>query len=294
MVVVENRPLELQIALAGGKDVHERGEKLKKWCDKECINWKGEPAKKIPEIPQDFHLEQFVAQSKYKEVIATGYNLPIGCDRMEAKVLFADFREHSCFLIGGTTGSGRKNAAKVLMYAATEVGAEVFVFGTKEQNLKAFAEKQSAKYMEQKKDWSNCLMKIVEEQRIQSSYRIFVIEDMYDFMKRIYEEQDEEKGVVQLLGKIIDERNQNQIYWIGICNTKEVRRCMAYPVFTKLTRKKTGLYLGGKLCDQSLFNYENATFEEGQRDNAAGNGYAFLDHEKNVAVPIVIPLVIKE
>ena len=47
LVVVEGRPLELQIALAGGEDVYERGEMLKKWCEKERAGWKGEPATRV-------------------------------------------------------------------------------------------------------------------------------------------------------------------------------------------------------------------------------------------------------
>ena len=255
---------------------------------------------------------------------------------MEAKVISTDLKEISCFLIAGKKGSGRKNATKVLIHAAKKAGASVYVFGTKEQSLKAFAEQQSTIYIEQKKDWCDCLRKIEEEQRKQhetakepdkqnntgkdfiekqcymygtgmqdlaiddtneiqkNSYRILVIEDMYDFVKQLYEEQDEETDCIQLLEKIIEQTFQNKIIWIGICNIEEIRRCMAYPVFSKMTRKKNGLYLGGKLSEQSLFNYENVTFEEGQQDNGAGTGYAFLDTVKNIAVPIVIPLVIKE
>ena len=167
LVIVEGRPLELQIALAGGEDVYERGEMLKKWCEKERAGWKGEPAKRIPQIPKDFHLQQFEVQREYKECIVTGHNLPIGYHRMEAKVISTDLKEISCFLIAGKKGSGRKNATKVLIHAAKKAGASVYVFGTKEQSLKAFAEQQSTIYIEQKKDWCDYLGKIEKEQRKQ-------------------------------------------------------------------------------------------------------------------------------
>lgn len=329
LVVVENRPLELQIALAGGEGEHERGEMLKRWCDRECINWKGKTARKIPEIPENFYLKQFAAQNDYKEVIATGQNLPIGYHRMEVEVLSVSFREHDCFLIGGTKGSGRRNVAKVLMYAARRAGANVFVFGTKEQSLKVFAEKQSVSYKDQKKEWYDCLVETVKKYKTRkeglkeplrqkdmendllqkqcktdgmviqenavngiseiqrTSFRIFIIEDMYDFMKQMYEE----KNSIQLLEKVIEQASQNNIYWIGICNTKEIRHCKAYPAFVKMTRKKTGVYLGGTLSEQSLFDCENVTFKEEQRNYSTGSGYAFLDSKKSVPVPIVIPFV---
>lgn len=314
LVEVEGKTMELQIALAGGEDVKERGQHLEKWCRQQKQEWKGICAEPIPEIPKNPTLEQFRLQKEYETCIRGGTTLPVGYHGMESGLLSMDIWTEDHFLIGGRKGSGRKNVAKVLMDSAKYAGGTIYVFGTKKGALKEYAKNCSAEYLEDTVSWYECFNSLMPEwkkrnlqrkrvlergiceeerqtERTKATLFFLVIEDLYDFLKQIYEVEDGNGNMKHFLENVIEKGAGNGICWIGIWDVEDMRKCMAFPAFLRLAKEKTGIYLGGRLLEQKIFSYDNVTFEEEQKETDAGSGYLFSRSQKNKAIPIVVPLV---
>ena len=64
-----------------------------------------------------------------------------------------------------------------------------------------------------------------------------------------------------------------------------------YRAFSLFTAARKGIYLGGSMAQQRLFDFQNIPFKQQQKSLKKGRGYAADDHEEGVGIEIVVPLV---
>ena len=119
LAVIDDRPLEFQTALAmEAEDDFSRGQKIAALCQQMKQAWKGEPARRIPEIPENPTLTILEEDYRYRHALLDQTVLPFGYFAQDASIASVSLLRNYCFLITGRARIGKTNLLRLLIHAA--------------------------------------------------------------------------------------------------------------------------------------------------------------------------------
>ena len=119
LAVIDDRPLEFQTALCiEAEDDFSRGQKIAAVCDRMKAAWKGEPARRIPEIPENPTLRILEEDYRYRQALQDPERLPFGYFAQDASIASVSLRHTYCFMITGRARTGKTNLMRLLLHAA--------------------------------------------------------------------------------------------------------------------------------------------------------------------------------
>ena len=120
LAVIDDRPLEFQTALSmEAEDDFSRGQIIAAECAGMRKAWKGEPARLIPEIPENPTLGILKEDYRYKALLQDRTTLPFGYLAQDASIAGISLLHNYCLMITGRARTGKTNLLRMLIYAAS-------------------------------------------------------------------------------------------------------------------------------------------------------------------------------
>lgn len=314
---VNDRVLEFQTALpVEAPDDFNRGEKLKEISETMADAWHGPTARKIPEIPAEPTLELIEQDERYMQQIADRNMLPFAYRKEDASICSFDLRHNYCSVILGRKRTGKTNVLKLLIHAAMLKKGEIIVVEKPEGygELKAICEAAGGRYVDSTaalyKYFGELLPEFARRNKIKRSLlekgldelsiaeemmkekQIFIfIADMKQFMEMIYHHEIEVGNMSGFFENISEKGSLHNIYMFASENQDDHAGLMAYKAYNNFVSAKKGVYTGGTLTNQKIFNFQNIPYAELSKPLKKGVGYISDDYEEAAGNQIVIPLV---
>ncbi|MBO5372065.1 MAG: type VII secretion protein EssC, partial [Lachnospiraceae bacterium] len=139
LVCVEDRILEFHAALAVDADNdYSRIESIRRECEEMRNAWPKKKARRIPEIPEKPVWSEFHELDEYQKMLPDVSKLPVAYDASNAAVYSIDLSAVYCYLIYGSSRSGKTNFLKVCIQAALEKNANVCIIDNPARDLKVY------------------------------------------------------------------------------------------------------------------------------------------------------------
>ena len=267
-----------------------------------AAEWKGDTAMHIPQVPEDLSFEAFMGYQETRQALREGL-VPIGYDVREAQLVTIRPEELFCYVISGSSRSGKSNAIQCLALESVACGYDVCVIDTSGQ-LKAWSAANSISYLadaDQIFDWFS--EKLVPEfrqrnQKIQEAggrkfsaqalsnekQMIILIHDFGGFLSAVYSDT---RDMYSFMETVVKMGNDHRILMIAEMSRDDVVSHGMRPVYTGFVAWKEGIHLGGQVDSQRVFDFELTTSER-LKKNPAGYGYTIIDGK---TVSVVMPLL---
>ena len=318
LAVIDDRPLEFQTALCmEAEDDFSRGQKIASECLEMKEAWKGEPARRIPEIPENPTLQILESDYRYRQAKKERALLPFGYFAKDASIASVDLLHNYCFLITGRARTGKTNLLRLLFHAASArgdascvviekkigeftdfekpaaaVGARFIPDG--KEMYKYFSEllpefarrnKQKRALIEQGMDEEEIARAMLQEKPI-----FIFIADMNDFMSMVYKREQGIGDVSGFLENIMEKGSLHNIFFFACLRIEDDMGLRGYRAYNHYCSYKKGIHLGGNLQGQKIFTFQNIPFNQQSRTLKKGFGYMSADDEEGVGIDVVIPL----
>ena len=318
LAIVDERILEFQTALAiKAEDDFSRGRDLETLSMNMRENWNGKMARRIPEIPQNPTLELLKEDERYLQAVQEKDLLPIGYNHEDASIYSMHLGNNYCISILGKSRSGKTNLLKIILEDALRKQADIAIVErdtsgyqrfqkTAEENgcaylttsaeLYAYFEKLLPEFARRNKIKRGMMEQGAEDEeiiaRMEQEKPIFIfIDQMKDFMEMVYH-KDSEVGVMSgFLENITEKGIMHNIYFVGCIQQDDVNSLMSYRVYNNFVSYKKGIFIGGQISSQKLFNFQGIPFSEQNKTLKKGLGIVTDDIEEGNGIEIVIPLV---
>ena len=317
LAAVDNRVFEFQTALALDRESDfEKGRAIEALAGEMARVWTGKRARPIPEIPANAAMQDLEADERYQNLVRQPSRLPFGWKMEDASIWSFDLSVSYCLTIGGKARTGKTNALRAMMLSAAAGGGDLCVIEKQSDTpvLKKTAEDCGALYVDsgaaladyirsltpefvrRNKRKQELIAKSLDEegiyQSMSSEKRIFIfIGDLSDFMQMVYRPEENVARMSDRIENFLEKGRLHNIYFIGCVNTDEYAMMTGYRAFSLFTAARKGIYLGGSMAQQRLFDFQNIPFKQQQKSLKKGRGYAADDHEEGVGIEIVVPLV---
>ncbi len=319
LAVIDDRPLEFQTALCmEAEDDFSRGQKIAAECREMKEAWKGEPARQIPEIPENPTLQILESDYRYRRAKKERSLLPFGYFAQDASIASVSLMHNYCFLITGRARTGKTNLLRLLLHAAGSRGEDAscvviekksgeftdfekpcaalgarFVPDGKEM-YKYFSEllpefvrrnKKKRALIEQGLDEEEIARAMLEEKPV-----FIFIADMNDFMTMVYKRDPGIGDVSGFLENIMEKGSMHNIFFFACLRVEDDMGLRGYRAYNHYCSYKKGVHLGGNLQGQKIFSFQNVPFNLQSRTLKKGFGYMSADDEEGVGIDVVIPL----
>lgn len=305
--------LEYQTALAlKAENDFERAEAIARVAEDMKAHWSGRRAKPIPEIPEDFNMEDFMQTEEAQSMLADDRNLPIGYNEKNVAIYGINLALTYCYLLTGKSRSGKTNALKVMMQSAAAKGGKVIVIDYAGE-LKLLSESINATYIsddrtlynyfnkdllpvfkernKKKKEW--IAQGFSDEEIYQGMSReekiFFFIGNMPDFIQHIYYPTDGVGAMNSFVENLLDKGSMHNVFWFGVVGQDDVVNVSGQQAFTLFTRYKKGLHFGGNVQAQRLFNFDYVPYSMQSKSEKTGIAMVPAAEEETVR-KVVLPL----
>lgn len=289
--------LEFQTALSvKAPDDYMRSSAIEAWAENLKNNWKGAAAAGIPCIPEKPDLRTLMQTEGYEGARDSVNLLPIGYNYKYASLESIDLSEIFCYVISGRMRTGKTNAIKIIMDAASYKNGRMAVIEKEKNELRACAAKYGADYIEKQSDLYKFLsdIKTPFAQRNKKKHRLME-EGMDD--KQIYEQMSEETPVFVFIASleefidmaytvskdvgamsgfvenIFDKGELHNIYFFACSDSERYMEFSARNAFKLFVSKKKGMHLGGNLDKQKIFTASNIPFSEQSKSMPRGTAF---------------------
>lgn len=117
-----------------------------------------------------------------------------------------------------------------------------------------------------------------------------LIADLVDFVKNIYGENGEMRGLGPATDNLLEKGSLLNIYFAACMNWDKRHEALGRPVFETFTSYKTGIHLGGGADEQRLLEFPGMSMQEKSCPDKAGCGLASALNEQK-SFRVVTPLV---
>lgn len=313
LVCKEGTVLEFQTALcAEAEDDYTRTKIIGEICRKMNQCWKGRRARQIPEIPENPVLQQFMELESVERLLEDNHSLPLGYNQENASAYAIELSKVFCYLIQGKTRTGKTNLIRVLAQLAVQKGGNVAVVDF-DDRLGRFAEKNNIFCLKTEGDiveyWKGMLPDIqkrngikkealrqeMEDQEIyermaqEQPYYLF-IDDLAEFVQRIYQPSKPEYEMREFLENIIKKGRLYNLYIFAAFNPAKTRETAGYPIFEEFVHYRTGIHLGGNTVDQQILDFEYIPFNSRSQVYHPGIGQLPAVDGEVAVKTVVIPL----
>ena len=317
LALVDDRPLEFQTVLCmEAEDDFSRGQKIAAECQQMRDAWKGEPARRIPEIPENPTLGILETDYRYRHALGERTLLPFGYFAQDASIASVDLLRNYCFMITGRARSGKTNMLRLLLHAASKTDADRVIIEKKTSEFTDF-EKQAAvydaRYVSDGKEmytyFSELLPEFARRNKIKRSLiesgmdemdvaakmmeekPIFIfIADMNDFMTMVYKKEAGIGDVSGFLENIMEKGSMHNIFFFACLRVEDDMGLRGYRAYNHYCSYKKGVHLGGNLQGQKIFNFQNIPFNQSSKTLKKGFGHMSSDEEEGIGIDVVIPL----
>lgn len=313
LVVVGSRALEFQAALCfEASDDYKRSEQISDYCKKYARSYTGNKARAIPFIPENPQWQSFTENSFYIETKSNPDLLPFGYDKETADMVSIDFRETFCYLIGGNSRSGRTNVLKIMMASAKEKNLRTVLIDKEDESLKAFANKYCDTYISKKSELYEFLKDILpvfkERNQKKREYILSGLDEseVYDrmssfekivifissataFNKLVYTFDPSIGEMNGFVENITEKGSLHNIYFIIDVSLDEYNDAKGRTAFNNMAGYKSGVYLGGNLSAQRMFDFSSVSYSIQAKTTRSGEGVCTASNSTDVK-QVIIPL----
>jgi len=317
LAVIDDRPLEFQTALSlEAEDDFSRGQIISAECAQMRQAWKGESARRIPEIPENPTLGILEQDYRYRAALQDSTILPYGYHAQDASIAGISLLHNYCLMITGRARSGKTNLLRMLMYAASKRECEMVVFEKKESvftNFEKACAEWNARYVPDKESmfdfFKDLQPEFIRRNKIKRSYiesgldemnviekmaeqkpMFFFIDNIKDFMEMAYSPESTAAKIPMFLENITEKGTAHNIFFFGCIRTEDDMGLRGYKAYNNYCSYKKGIHLGGNLQGQRIFTFQNIAFKDQTRVLKKGMGHMTSDEEEGIAFDVVIPL----
>lgn len=315
LAYVGDRILEFQTAVAiEAEDDYSRSKKIEEECRKMNTVWKGACAKRIPEIPENPILSDYVSQIEYKKLIQNNDFLPIGYYMTDASFFGVDLRRTYCYTISGKSRTGKTNILKNILYAANMTNGEICIIENTGNELKGLADNLHARYISSDKEIfdyfkqtisefkarnvqkRNYLSEGVEEEalfdKMQNYKHIYIfVADIVEFVQSIYRKQEDGTSMNGYIENITEKGSYHNFYFFGCLNPDQITKTVGLKVYSNWIGYKTGIHVGGHVSSvQRIYGFSNIPFVEQDKGMKKGLALTPSLEDSSIAETVVIPL----
>ncbi|MCR4807744.1 MAG: hypothetical protein K5857_08715 [Lachnospiraceae bacterium] len=224
---IEGQILEFQTALSFPGDDRQRMEQIRKMIRELNEGYPYKHAPYVPYIPK----EPTVADLEKCTQGHLHEGIPIGYEADSGKPLYIKDPARSCMVLAGRRGSGKSNAVRVYEYFC------------KKRGLPVYRVKDINEFMERAGERKDAVV-ILENAAT-------AIEDFYKTLDRSAEEE--------FLNLISEEKGLRFIFTMS--DTDHVR-VAGFKAYERITSDCLGIYFGGSLDKQNIFDYSYLPFGE--------------------------------
>ena len=303
--------LEYQTALAVRADNdYQRMEKISMMCRQMKAAWKGNCARRVPEIPEKPIWSEFRDLDGFKKLTASPEHLPAGYDEANAEVYGILLRQAYCYMICGAARTGKTNFMKVCLQAAIEkesriciidapggslrsyINSDRVTYASDEQSVFAFFRDLLPVFKERNQVKNSMLNDDCEEDEIfdvmckEIPYFIF-ISDLSWFVPLVYNAELDMKGFLE---NIIAKGRLHHIYFISELSLEKRSMITGYQIYELFAGYKTGIHFGGKSGDNPILNFEYIPYAEQSKTEKAGIGMLPDVTDEKGTRKVVVPL----
>lgn len=317
LAVIDDRPLEFQTALSmEADDDFTRGQKIAAECVAMRDVWKGEPARKIPEIPENPTLKIIEEDYRYRMALKDRKVLPFGYFAKDASIAEISLLHNYCVMITGRARTGKTNLLRMLMHAASQRDCEMVIVEKKESAFTAFEKNAAAwgakyvsdedslfeffkqlqpeflrrnkikrTYIENGIDEAELAAKMAEEKPM-----FVFIDNMKDFMSMAYSAESIASRIPAFLENILEKGAVHNIFFFACIRVEDDASLRGYRGYNHYCSYKKGIHVGGNLQGQRIFSFQNVSFKEQAKVLKKGFGHMASEEEEGSAMDVVIPL----
>jgi len=277
-----NQILEYQTALAlEASDDYQRLERISEVCEDMASAWKGNGAKKIPEIPEKPVWSEFHLLEDYRKLSERRDSLPVGYRKADAMLYALKLSELYCYLITGMPRSGKKNFLKVVLQAALEKEAEVCIIDGPGRYLKSYQESGVKAYAGEEEEifeyFSDLLPEFVRRNKIKNELvaqdaeeseiferlseetPIFIfISEFAWFVDMVYRSELDMRGFLE---NIVEKGRLHNIYFIAEMKLEEMLDISHQELYQLFVGYKTGIHFGGNVGENRIFNFDSIPYQ---------------------------------
>lgn len=315
LALVNGRILEFQTARClKAEDDFERGKQIETECIQMQKKWKGEYAKRIPQIPEKPVFAQFADTEEYRQAADTARFLPLGYRMEDASVYSVDLANIYCYAVTGRGRTGKTNILKILIHAAAAKQGKLCIVERGTEELRKYAQRYQAEHISDCAGLFTYLSKLLpefagrnkkkhvllenglEEEELflamQKEKPIFLfLADVGEFMHMIYKPDEGVKNMSGFVENMMEKGQYHHIYIIGCLKVEDENMLITYKAYNFFAAYKKGIHVGGNLSAQKLFTFQNIPFSEQQKSEKKGLAYAPDEEEESVGIKVVIPHV---
>ncbi|BCN29966.1 type VII secretion protein EssC [Anaeromicropila herbilytica] len=306
--------LEFQTALSlEAEDDYKRQELIREACSQMNRVYKGKKARRVPEIPENPVLSEFVQLDEYIDTVKENRYLPYAYNMEDASVYSVDLREAYCYLISGKARTGKTNLLKVFLHAASCKEAQICIFEKGSNQLKKNAEIVNARYIENDQEmfdyWKGITEVFIKRNKLKRAYieeglddyeifekmqsetPIFLfIADLTSFVESIYSPSEGVGAMSGFMENITEKGRLHNIYFIACHDVDNVAKVLGQRVYMNITGYKTGVHLGGNIAAQRIFTFNNIPYMEQSKSLKTGIGLTPSSEDETIGRKVVIPL----
>ncbi len=315
LTVYDARILEFQVALAVDADNdYIRNNIIEELCIDMSKNWNGALARRIPVIPDNPVLSEYIRLSDYRYIINGKKALPIGYDRESAGIYAIPLKDIYCYLITGGVRTGKTNLIRVLISSSIGIGSRVVVIDSDSRPLRMYSKEYGVTYLHGEDEiysfFSNSLTpefqrrnriknrllnedkedtEIYEFMSHEQPWMIFVA-DMVDFVNMIYTSSKNMSGFME---NIIAKGRMHNIYFFGEVDNKSIPKVKGQKVFDIYSGYSAGINVGGKVYDNTVLPFDYIKYNDRSSTIPVGVGVISGDENYKDTKAVVIPLASK-
>lgn len=314
LTVVAGVPLEFQTALAfEAADDYSRARKIEQLCEKQAETYRGKRARSVPKIPEKPTWVEFSENPEFEQLVSDDRYLPFAYNMENASLHAFNLSESYCLMVGGASRSGRTNALKILIAAAHAKNADICLVDREDGALEAFSKDLCNTYVKDAKSLYNYLTTLLPEfkkrngvkremvvagaddeeiyLRMSKTKPMFIfISDIQSFLKYVYGVHEGVGNMSGFVENILEKGSLHNIYVIADVPTEQIPSAMGKKAFSLIASYKKGVYLGGNLTGQRIFDFGSVPFSLQSKSMRAGTGFATAGFSDPKAPQVIVPL----
>ena len=285
LVQVGDGILEFQTAVAvDAWDDYKRSELLREQFTIMASAWRGPAICRIPQIPAKPTWEIFKDEKVVQDLVKDGFHLPIGYIEQTAEIYGINLRETYTWLVQSKKRDECKKVLQLIAKSAALRGGIITVVEPEGTQWRTFALSENFQYLSgfdsyyeffekelapdfvaRNKVKNECLHNDYTDDEIyqrmaRECSRYLIITDLYQYVKMFF--LNDTKIVGRQMTNLFDKGFLHNIYFFAGMNPDDRKSVLDNSIFNAFITPKAGIYLGGRIIDQKIFDFSIMPFHE--------------------------------
>ncbi len=254
LAVIDGKVLEFQTAICSAKDELERSEYIRNRIDEFNRNCESIRAMRVPFIPKDPTVRDLEDSIDGQDLSG----IAIGYEAVSGKPLYIKDNGHGCLVFAGRRGSGRSNAVRVYEHFAKKRGFRV----ERTEDILGFIRAAS------------------------TDNTVVILENTADAIEAFYKGNHTNKGEDDFAAILAGNEGNRYVFTLS---DKDYARMAGLTIYERIIENCKGIYLGGSLDKQNIFDYSYLSFSELCLAKPRGTGTVLKGRESDYYGDIIIP-----